>query len=241
MKTMNSNTGHSVTGSDNTNNNVVKLRRIPTRKIALLKRKMDGAEKRMIRLESELAETRAIIHRKYTELKDEKEKVVGHKQLSPAQIKSYRLKRSQIDQALAIAKGDYFEAKREFEEAAGRNIAAVSKTTSEVKRENKTRREAKALLKKTQGILKAKGKNGGAKKLQQLTAFALADNIEGFRKTFDESIEEFDPSHYVTISGVSSVKTEIIHEIMDEMAEEARKQSGGSLTGAVNSQEGGAQ
>ena len=240
MKTMNSNTSHSVTSSDNTNNNVVKLRRIPTRKIALLKRKMDGAEKRMIRLESELAETRAIIHRKYTELKDEKEKVVGHKQLSPAQIKSYRLKRSQIDQALAIAKGDYFEAKREFEDAAGRNIAAVSKTTSEVKRENKTRREAKALLKKTKAILKAKGKNGGAKKLQLLTTFALADNIEGFRETFDESMEEFDPSHYVTISGVSSVKTEIIHEIMEEMVEEAIKNNGGSLDGAVDSQEGGA-
>jgi len=241
MKTTNSTTGHSVAKSDDTNNNVVKLRRIPTRKIAQLKRKMDGAEKRMTRLESELSDTRAIIRRKYSELKDEKGKVVGHKQLSPAQIKAYRLMRSQIDQALAIAKGDYFEARRAYEEAAGRNIAAVLKTTSEVKRENKTRREAKALLKKTKAILKEKGKNGGAKKLQLLTTLALADNIEGFRETFDESMEEFDPSHYITISGVSSVKTEIIHDIMDEMAEEAKKQSDGSLTGAVDAQEGSAQ
>jgi hypothetical protein len=151
MKTTNSTTGHSVAKSDDTNNNVVKLRRIPTRKIAQLKRKMDGAEKRMTRLESELSDTRAIIRRKYSELKDEKGKVVGHKQLSPAQIKAYRLMRSQIDQALAIAKGDYFEARRAYEEAAGRNIAAVLKTTSEVKRENKTRREAKALLKRKRG------------------------------------------------------------------------------------------
>jgi hypothetical protein len=54
-------------------------------------------------------------------------------------------------------------------------------------------------------------------------------------------MEEFDPSHYITISGVSSVKTEIIHDIMDEMAEEAKKQSDGSLTGAVDAQEGSAQ
>ena len=54
-------------------------------------------------------------------------------------------------------------------------------------------------------------------------------------------MEEFDPAHYTTISGVGSVKTEIIHSVMDEMVEEAKKNNGESLTGTAGSPEGGAQ
>ena len=148
MKNMNSNSSNSSDNGNNSNNIGVRPRHIPARKIAERKRAMDGAEKRVIRLESELADARAIIARKYTERKDENGKVVGHTLLTPAQIKGIRLKRNQIDKDLAIAKGDYFQAKQAYEAGAGQNIEAVRNSANEVKKENKTRREAKALLKK---------------------------------------------------------------------------------------------
>jgi len=70
-----------------TNKNGERLRRIPARKVAQLKRAMDGAEKRVIRLESELADARAVIARKYVERKDAKGNVIGQTKLTPAQIK----------------------------------------------------------------------------------------------------------------------------------------------------------
>ena len=222
----------------NSEANVV-VRRIPARKVAQLKWAMDGAEKRMLRLKTELLECRAIMRRKYIERQDAKGNATTQLQLNPAQIEGYRLKRTGIEEQLAIASGDYLQWKRAYRKAVEQNIQVARKSVKMVREENRVRRDAKALLRKTKAILEKKGKNGGARELELLTTLAVNDDVKGFRSAFDDCVEKFDPSHYVIISGLSSVKTEIIHALMDEFAEVKENGNSDTLTGAVSSTEGG--
>ena len=104
-----------------------------------------------------------------------------------------------------------------------------------VREENRIRREARALLRKAKDILSHEGKNGGAKDLELLTTLAVKEDVRGFRSAFDNCFERFSPELYTTISGISQVKTEIIHTIMDELAEGKEGGATETLTGAVTS------
>ena len=96
--------------------------------------------------------------------------------------------------------------------------------------ENRLVRESKKLLKETKEIFRDHGSNGGAKELSVLTSLALGGDVKGFRTAFDEMLEKFDLSHYTLISGVCNVKTEIIHGVMDELAEAARNAGQGDAS-----------
>jgi hypothetical protein len=208
-------------------------RRVPSIKVATLKRQMDGAEKRIIRLKTELAETNAIIRRKYLDRFDDKGNVAGKAHLGSAQVEGLRLKRVELENSLAIAKGECFRSQREYRNAVAQNIQVERKSVKIVREENRIRRESKKLLKKTVEILKQHGQNGGVAKLQALQTLSLANDVKAFRDEFDSAIKEFDPAHYVTISGVSNVKTEIIYGVMDELAENAGNEQHGLLNGGA--------
>ncbi len=77
-------------------------------------------------------------------------------------------------------------------------------------------------------ILKEHGANGGAKDVAELKSLAMAEDVTGFRKAFDEKVKTWAPEHYVTISGVSSVKTEILHEVMEQFKSDSA--STGTIT-----------
>ena len=196
------------------------IRLIPAMKIANLKRKMDGAETRVHRLENELVDVRAIIRRKYV-VKDQKDSESKlHIELSPAQIEGFRLQRTIIEGRLAEARGELSEAVREYREAVRQNLLRSRKTNSDIRQRNRTVREASKLLRKTVEILKEKGSNGGSKEMAALRSLAQTGDIRGFRMLFDEKVKDWAPEHYVTISGVSTVKTEILHELMEQLKPE---------------------
>ena len=242
MQQSKTSTGSPINGGESKNktNGQDTVRRIPARKVAQLKWAMDGAEKRMLRLRTEHLECRAIMRRKYVERENGKGKGITQLQLNPAQIEGYRLKRTGIEEQLAIASGDYLQWKRAYRKAVVQNIQVGRKSVKMVLEENRIRRDAKALLKKTKAILEKEGKNGGAVEIELLTTLAVNDDVKGFRSAFDEFVEKFDPSHYVTISGISEVKTDIIHALMDEFAEGKQNGDSETLTGAVAAVEGGA-
>ncbi|MCX6133025.1 MAG: hypothetical protein NTU47_04335 [Ignavibacteriales bacterium] len=225
--------------NDSDTDKTVVVRSIPARKVAQLKLAMDGAERRMLRLKTELLECRAIIRRKYVERQDSKGNATTQLQLNPAQVEGYRLKRTGIEEQLAIASGDYLQWKRAYRKAVEQNIQVARKSVKMVREENRLRRDARALLRKTKAILEKEGRNGGALELDLLTTLAVNDDVKGFRSAFDEFVEKFDPSHYVTISGISSVKTEIIHALMDEFSAGKANDNSETLTGAVAAVEGG--
>lgn len=212
------------------------LRRVPAKTIGLLKRQMDGAEKRMIRLQAELSETRAKIRRKYTDVFDANENIIGRNMLSSEGVYGYRLKRTQIEKELAVVKGEFFQLRKAYRSAVSHNFKIERKTVKLIRKENKIRRESAKSLKLVKETLKTHGKNGGAKDLQLLTSLALEDDVKGFRAAFDESVGRFEPKLYTTISGVSQVKTEIIHAVMQDLAEEAKKNQNGNLSDAVRGQ-----
>jgi hypothetical protein len=151
------------------------------------------------------------------------------------QIEGYRLKRTGIEEQQAIASGDYLQGKRAYRKAVEQNIQVARKSVKMVREENRIRREARALLRKAKDILSHEGKNGGAKDLELLTTLAVQEDVRGFRSAFDNCFERFSPELYTTISGISQVKTEIIHTIMDELAEGQEGEASDSLTGAVAS------
>jgi hypothetical protein len=200
-----------------------KLRKIPATKIAALRREMDGAERRVLRLGTELLELRAIIRRKYLDRLDENDQIVGRIQLSPPQVDGLRLKRTEVERDLAVAKGDSLRAKREYRKFVLHNIQVGRKSVALVRNENRIRRDSSKLLKMTIASIKEHGKNGGTAMVESLTSLALAGDVTAFRSQFEEALSNFDRKHYDTISGVRSVKTEIIHSVMDILAEEARK------------------
>jgi hypothetical protein len=191
-------------------------------KIAQLKRAMDGAEQRMLRLETELVECRAIIRRKYTDVLDDKEEIVGRNQLSPEQVFGFKLKRTQTEKELALAKRDYFRNRKAYRHAVTNNFQVERKAVKLIHDENRIMRESKKLLRVTSEIIKKHGSNGGAKEMSVLISLALEGDVKAFRSAFDETMEQFDPSHYTLISGVNNVKTEIIHGVMEELAEANR-------------------
>lgn len=213
-----------VTSANNSNNQDGKTYRlIPLMKVAQQRRAMDGAERRMLRLETELVECRAIIRRKYTDVLDKNEEVVGHNRLSSEQVFGFRLKRTQIEKELALAKRDYFRTRKSYRSSVTNNFQVERKAVKLILEESRLRRESQKLLRDTVEILEQHGNNGGAKEMEVLTSLALKGDIKAFRSAFDQTVARFDPSHFKMISGVSNVKTEIIHGVMELLAEEATK------------------
>ena len=200
-------------------------RKIDPRKIGLMRRQMDGAEKRMLSLENRLKVCRSIIRRK---IKDHKEKdgKVTHVRLTPTQVRGCRLERIQIERDLAVAKGDYMMARRAYRDAVSRNFQVEMDAVKIINEENRIRREATKLMKITRSALELHGNNGGAAEYKRLMTLALDDDVMGFRKAFDEILRQLDGAHFEKISTISQVKTEIIHSIMDQMVDKARKEAG---------------
>jgi hypothetical protein len=212
------------TNGGNLNNRDEKTPRLfPATKVAQLKRTMDGAEKRMIRLQAELAETRAIIRRKYSDVLDGKGNVIGRDMLSSEHIYGLRLKRTQVEKDLALTKGDFLKARRAYRSAVSNNFQIERKSVQLIREENKIVRESKIILARTKHILREQGKNGGKQEYELLQALAYRDDIKAFRIAFDRVMLGYAPDHHKTLDGVSTVKTEVIHSIMEEMASEVRK------------------
>lgn len=234
MKKVGSNTAPASGAAENDEET---LRLVPATKIGLLKRQMDGAETRMIRLQAELSETRAKIRRKYQDEVDDNNVVVGRLTFSPEHIYGLRLKRVQIEKDLAEVKGEFLKYRRAYRRAVSHNFQIERKSVKAIREENRIVRESRKLLKKTKAVLNEHGSNGGAAQYAMLQNLALADDVRAFRDGFDQVMRTFDPAHHTMISGVSQVKTEIIHSIMEEMAEEAEKATE-TLTGAVSGKEG---
>jgi len=203
-------------------------RPVPATKIANLKRKMDGAERRVHRLETELVEIRSIIRRKYLVIAGGDGAPDQQDQLGAAQIAGYRLKRTEVEGQLIEAQGDYVIARRAYEEAVKRNTVLSRRQNHEMRKQNRAVREAKKLLRDTKSLLEKHGSNGGEKDVVELKSLAKAGDITGFRKVFDEKVRVWDEEHYATVSGVSTVKTEIIRELMEQFKSDSG--SSGTIT-----------
>lgn len=204
------------------------IRPIPATKIANLKRKMKGAHRRVIRFSKEIEQIRDDISRKYFIRKAEDGSNEQHIPISNAEISGLRLKRSMVEGDLAEAKGDLYVAEQAYRNATAHNSTWKMKANRKVRKDNRTRREAGKLMQKTLGILEEHGSNGGAKDVAELKTLALAGDVTGFRKAFDEKVRGWAPEHYVTISGVSTVKTEILHEVMEQFKSDSN--SSGTIT-----------
>lgn len=192
------------------------IRPIPATKIANLKRKMKGAHRRVIRFGKEIEKMRGDISRKYFIKKDDDGLNEEHIPISPSEIVGLRDKRIMVEGELAEAKGELYVAEQAYRAATTRNLTLRRKANSKIRKANRTRREAGKLMRKTLGILQDHGANGGAKDVAELKSLAKTGDISGFRKVFDEKVREWAPEHYVTISGVSTVKTEILKEVMEQ-------------------------
>lgn len=202
------------------NDNDAQIRPIPATKIANLKRKMKGAHSRVLRCSKEMQNLRDDINRKYFIRKAEDGSNEQHIPISSSEIGGLREKRTMIEGELAKAKGDFFVADKEYRSATSHNVAWRKKANRRVWKVNRTRREARKLMRITIEILKGHGANGGAKDVAELRALALAGDVKGFRKVFDEKVSVWAPDHFDTISGVSTVKTEIIRELMEQFKSE---------------------
>lgn len=202
------------------NDNEAQIRPIPATKIANLKRKMKGAHRRVLRCSKEIEQMRADIRRKYFIKRDDNGLNEEHIPISSAEITGLRLNRRETERELAQAKGDYYSAERAYRSATSHNSLWSKKATRRVWKDNRTRREAGKLMRITIEILKKHGANGGAKDVAELRALALAGDVKGFRKAFDEKVSMWAPDHFDTISGVSTVKTEIIRELMEQFKSE---------------------
>ena len=204
------------------------IRPIPATKIANLKRKMKGAHRRVLRFGKEIEQIRDDISRKYFIRKDEDGNNEQHIPISTAEIGGLRLKRNMVEGDLAEAKGDLYVAEQAYKNATAHNSTWKMKANRKIRKDNRTRREAGKLMQKTLGILEEHGSNGGAKDVAELKSLAMTGDVTGFRKAFDEKVKEWAPEHYVTISGVSTVKTEILHEVMEQFKSDSA--STGTIT-----------
>jgi prolyl oligopeptidase PreP (S9A serine peptidase family) len=198
-------------------------RLISAKRVAQLKRTMDGAKRRKDRLKKELVVCRAIISRKYTDRLDEKGNVEGRNQLTSEQVFGFKLKRTQIEMDLAMSRRDYFVACKEYLSAVTVNLRSERMSLKAILHDNRIIIQSKKLLQVTVEILKKHGSNGGAIEVKQLTDLALSGDMKVFRNGFLETIKKFDPAHYVNISGVCTVETKIVHAMMDELVEFASK------------------
>jgi hypothetical protein len=214
------------------------LRRIPATKIARLKMAVDGARKRIKGCKAMLNENCNYIRRKSKINRDARGETT-YIPLSSDDVAGLRLKQLKIEEALETAKGDYRAAQKEYRAAVAHNTKLARKTIKYIRVENRTRRESGKLLKQTKALIEKIRNSGGTDTVTTLTGFAVAGDTRGFRETFDKAVEGFDPALYTTISGVSNVKTEIIHDLMDEFQEAVpQKESENEQHGLLN---GGAQ
>jgi hypothetical protein len=194
-----------------------KLKLINRSRIAEIRRQLKGAEKRTERLELELSEIRSILKRGYIE-KTNKKGVVTQIPLKPFERDTYRNKRVIIEQQLALAKRDYLVSNRVYKQAINNNFRANKLKLNAAKKDNGIRRNTKKLFEQTLELVKQQATNGGESKFRVLQSLAEIGDVKGFRKAFDEIGPELNKELHITVSGVSEVKTEILHGLMDELA-----------------------
>ena len=199
------------------NTNASKLKLVNSSRIADIRRKIQGAAKRIERLENELNNIRSILKRGYIE-KTDSNNDVSQITLKPFERDTYRNNRVMVEQQLALAKRDYLTFNRAYKQAITNNFRVNRVKLKTAKKDNGIRRNSKTLFKKMLNTIEHQAKNGGKEKFNILKNFAEIEDVKGFRKAFDEFGPELDNDFYITSSGVSEVKTEIIHGLMEELA-----------------------
>jgi hypothetical protein len=186
-------------------------------RIAKIRRQLKGAETRVERLKQELNDTRAVLKRGYIE-KTNSKGVVTQIPLKPFERDTYRNKRVMIEQEFAVAQRDYLVADRAYKQAISNNFRTNRLKLKSAKKEIGIRRMSKKLLNKTLELVKKQANAGDGGKFRVLQSLAEASDVKGFRKAFDEFGPELNKELYYTVSGVNEVKTEILHELMEELA-----------------------
>jgi hypothetical protein len=207
----------STTKSSPSNGGQEKLKLIDRSKVAEIQRLLKGAGTRIERLERELNDIRSILKRGYAE-KTGAKGAITQIPLKAFERETYRNKRVMIEQELALAKRDYLVSNRAYKKAISNNFRANKLKLKAAKKDNGIRRISKTLFKKMLNIIELQAKNGGKEKFNILKSLSDIGDVKGFRKAFDELGPELDNDLYITSSGVSEVKTEIIHGLMEELA-----------------------
>jgi hypothetical protein len=193
-------------------------RLINRKRVANIRRRVQGALQRIDRLVDELYEVRSIVRRRFVERTDTSNNTIQIR-LRPFEVATYRNKRAEIEQELTLARRDHMIADKEYRDAINNNYQVNTDKLRAEKKENSLRRKSKNLLTETVELIKDLAQKGGSEEVEAIRTLAKSGDVKGVRAKCNELLSGFAPEHHATISGVQEVKTEIIHGLMEELAQ----------------------
>jgi hypothetical protein len=137
--------------------------------------------------------------------------------LTTAEVNGYKLKLKQAKLDLKESKISLSKAEAEYKTACKHNAACViekvGKINAKVNGEHKAKREKDVRVQKVIGVVTAI-KNNDDPRYQSLVNAVANGNL--FRKEMDAILKQEDNDTYTTISGLSSVKSEIYRTVKGE-------------------------
>jgi hypothetical protein len=193
------------------------VRSVGAKRVADFKRKASGAKKRVTRLNAQLKEFRTTMRRKSSVRTDAEGKEIGRTLLGSEDLAGLKLKSTETEKELAVAKRDYLVAKREYMASVKKNQKIARQEAKDERAVNNTIRRKKRLEEKTQSIVKALAQTGNEADIRQLREFAAEDKAKDFRQLLDTVLQKADPEHYAVVSGVTNVKKQIVKAVMEQI------------------------
>lgn len=203
-----------------TNNNTSgKRRRISPRVFNNIKAALKAAYEKVEQLLSDIFHLENIVASKAITIQSDKKGVEPvSKKLTSAEVAGYKLQLKQSKLSLKKAQKELRKAEADYKAAVKHNAACVadqsSKFNSNLAAEHKAKREEDARTSVVIEVVKGLQINNDPR-FVSLTA-ALSDSKQ-FRKEMDNILDVEDNDTYVTISGLSSVKTSVYKSVKDEL------------------------
>jgi hypothetical protein len=194
-------------------------RRISSRVFNNIKAALIAAYEKVEELLSDIFHLENIVASKAITIQSDKKGVEPvSKKLTTAEVAGYKLQLKQSKLSLKKAQKELRKAEADYKAAVKHNAACVadqsSKFNSNLAAEHKAKREEDARTSVVIEVVKGLQINNDPR-LVSLTA-ALFDSKQ-FRKEMDNILDVEDNDTYVTISGLSSVKTSVYKSVKDEL------------------------
>lgn len=216
------------------NNKSDKRRRISSRVFNNIRAALKAAYEKVEQLLTDIFHLEKIVTSKsITVQPDKKGEEPTSKKLSSAEVSGYKLQLKQAKLSLKQAKKELSKAEARYKAAVKHNDACVaeqhSKFNSKLAAEYKAKREKDKCAGKVVEVVKGLQENNDPR-FVSLTA-VLTDTKQ-FRKEMDDILKSEDNETYVTISGLSQVKTSVYNTVKDQLLRDNNSDSAAAVVTA---------
>lgn len=188
------------------------VRRVPSKEVSILKRKLSGAERRAKKTQEKITSV---------------EKDLNSDGLSSAKREVLRHKKQNLEEKLARAERDQIQFSRQLFDAVKNNRGIDREGWLQSKRARRAVRTIGSLIDHTIELITQLG--SGSPEVKQLKHVADAGDRKQFRITADRLIQSRDEKHFIMVTSDPDVHSSVLSHLMAFLKQAGRESIGGNV------------